>query len=142
VEIVLIDKFIVAEEFKSRFLEEVHKSAAFLRTLPGFVEAFVYEKMDGESRHNIMTTAVWKDEEAFQATKKAAASEFQRIGFNPQEIMKTLRVEIERATLSAITLLIYLAFEIWGEGTRYRRHCNSVKFMSGSIRTGGFRRWE
>jgi heme-degrading monooxygenase HmoA len=96
--IVLIDTFIVAEEFKSRFLEEVHKSAAFLRTLPGFVEGFVYEKMDGESRHNVMTTAVWKDKAAFQAAKKAAASEFQRIGFNPQEIMKALRVEIERAT--------------------------------------------
>jgi hypothetical protein len=33
VEIVLIDTFIVPEESKAKFLEEVHKSAAFLRTL-------------------------------------------------------------------------------------------------------------
>ena len=43
-----------------------------------------------------MTTAVWKDEEAYQNAKKSAAEEFQRIGFNPPEIMKKLKVEIDR----------------------------------------------
>ena len=96
-EIVLIDKFVVPEESKSKFLQEVHKSAALLRTLPGFVEGFVYEKTDGESRQNIVTTAVWKDEEAFENARKSAAEEFKKIGFNPPAIMKDLRVEMERA---------------------------------------------
>ena len=96
-ETVLIDTFIVPEESKARFLEEVHKSASFLRTLPGFVEGYVYEKADGESRRNIVTTAVWKDEEAFQNARKNAAEQFKKIGFNPAEIMKHLKVEIERA---------------------------------------------
>ena len=96
-ETVLIDTFIVPEESKARFLEEVHKSASFLRTLPGFVEGYVYEKTDGESRRNIVTTAVWKDEEAFQNARKNAAEQFKKIGFNPAEIMKNLKVEIERA---------------------------------------------
>jgi heme-degrading monooxygenase HmoA len=96
-EIVLIDKFIVPEESKAEFLEAVHLSSGFLRTLPGFVEGFVYEKTDGGSRHNVMTTAVWENQEAFQSAKKAAAAEFQKRGFNPPEIMKKLRVEIERA---------------------------------------------
>jgi heme-degrading monooxygenase HmoA len=96
-ETILIDKFIVPEESRTRFLEEVHKSAAFLRTLPGFVEGFIYEKTDGDSRNNVVTTAVWKDEEAFQNAKKSAAEGFKKIGFNPQEIMKNLKVEIERA---------------------------------------------
>jgi heme-degrading monooxygenase HmoA len=96
-EIVLIDRFIVPEESKARFLEEVHKSASFLRTLPGFVEGFVHEKTDGESRHNVVTTAVWRDEEAFETAKKSAAEEFRRIAFNPPEIMKNLRIEMERA---------------------------------------------
>lgn len=95
-ETIVIDTFVVPEESKARFLEEVHKSAAFLRTLPGFVEGFVYEKTDGESRHNIVTTAVWKDEEAYQNAKRNAAEGFRKIGFNPQEIMKQLRVEITR----------------------------------------------
>jgi heme-degrading monooxygenase HmoA len=96
-EVVLIDKFIVPEESKAKFLEEVHKSAAFLRTLPGFVEGYVYEKTDGESRHNVVTSAVWKDEGAFQNAKKSAAEGFKKIGFNPPEIMKNLKVEIARA---------------------------------------------
>ena len=96
-EVVLVDTFIVPQEAKAKFLEEVHKSAAFLRTLPGFVEGFVYEKTEGESRHNVVTTAVWKDEEAFQNAKKSAAEGFKKIGFNPQEIMRSLNVEIERA---------------------------------------------
>jgi len=96
VEVVLIDKFVVPEESKVAFLTEVRKSSAFLRTLPGFVEGFVYESTDDGSRHNVVTTAVWKDEDAFQNAKKSAAEEFQRIGFNPPEIMKKLKVEIER----------------------------------------------
>jgi heme-degrading monooxygenase HmoA len=81
---------------KSLRLLEVRKSSTFLKTLPGFVEGFVYESTDGGSRHNVVTTAVWKDEDAFRNAKKKAAEEFQRIGFNPPEIMKKLNVEIER----------------------------------------------
>ena len=95
-EVVRIDKFVVPEESKAQFFAEVKKSSAFLRTLTGFVEGFVYENTDGGSRHNVVTTAVWKDEAAFQNAKKQAAEEFQRIGFNPPEIMKRLKVEIER----------------------------------------------
>jgi heme-degrading monooxygenase HmoA len=95
-ETVLIDKFIVPAEVKAKFLEEVHRSAALLRTLPGFVEGYVYEQTDGESRYNIMTSAVWKDDEAFQNARKNTAVAFRKIGFNPAEIMKNLKVEIER----------------------------------------------
>lgn len=95
-EVVLLDKFMVPEESKAAFLAEVRKSSAFLRTLPGFVEGFVYESTDGASRHNVVTTAVWKNDEAFQNAKKSAAEEFERIGFNPPEIMRKLKVEIER----------------------------------------------
>ena len=65
--------------------------------MPGFVEGFVYEKTDGESRHNVLTTAVWLDEEAFQNARKSAAEGFKKIGCTPAEIMKNLNVEIERA---------------------------------------------
>lgn len=34
-----------------------------------------------------MTTAVLKDEEAFQNAKKSAAEGFKKIAFNPAEIM-------------------------------------------------------
>jgi heme-degrading monooxygenase HmoA len=66
VEVVLIDKFIVPEESKAQFFAEVKKSSAFLRTLPGFIEGFVYENTDGGRGDNVFTTAVWQDEAAFQ----------------------------------------------------------------------------
>jgi heme-degrading monooxygenase HmoA len=97
VEIVLIDTFVVPEGSKVRFLDEVRRSAALLKTLPGFVEGFVYEKTDGASSSNIVTTAVWKDEEAFRNARASAAEGFRRIGFNPAEIMRDLKIEMERA---------------------------------------------
>jgi len=48
-EVVLIDRFTVPEESKVTFLAEVRRSAAFLRTLPGFVEGFVHENSGGAS---------------------------------------------------------------------------------------------
>ena len=67
---VLLDTFIVPEESKAEFLEGAHKSQSFIRTLPGFVEGFLYEKKDGENRYNFLTTAVWENEEAFENAKK------------------------------------------------------------------------
>ena len=96
-EVVLVDKFIVPEESKAELLQAAHQSASFLKTLPGFVEGFIYEKTDGATRYNVMTTAVWADEEAFESAKKAAQGEFQKRGFRPQEIMARLKIEIERA---------------------------------------------
>lgn len=93
---VLIDKFIVPEESIAAFLSEIRKSASFLRTIPGFVEGFIYEKKDGASPHNVVTTAVWQNEEAFENAKRTATAEFQKIGFNPQEIMSRLKIKMER----------------------------------------------
>jgi heme-degrading monooxygenase HmoA len=76
-------KFIVPEESKERFLEQIRKSASFLRTLPGFVEGFVYERTHGGSPHNVLTTAVWKDEEAFQNAKRSTAEGFKKIRVQP-----------------------------------------------------------
>lgn len=75
---------------------KLHKPVLLEGPLPGFVEGFVYENTDGVSRHSVVTAAVWKNEKSFQNAKKRAAEEFQRIGFNPREIMKKLKVEIDR----------------------------------------------
>jgi len=95
---VLIDTFIVPEESKAAFLERARKVQRFIRTLPGFVEGFLYEKKDGESRHNFVTTAVWESEEAFENAIRAVAIEFQKQGFNREEATKTLKIESVRST--------------------------------------------
>ena len=96
-QVVLIDTFVVPEASRLALVEKAKESAAYLRTLPGFVEGYIYEKTSGESSHSIVTTAVWQDQAAFENAKKSAAAEFQRKGFNPQEIMSKLNVTVQRA---------------------------------------------
>ncbi len=94
---VLIDAFVVPEESKSEFLDRSRQVQAFLRTLPGFVEGFLHEKIEGNGRFNVVTTAVWESDSAYENARKATAEEFQRSGFNPQDMMKQLKIEVERA---------------------------------------------
>ncbi len=92
-EIVLIDTFIVPEESKAKFLEAYERTAKILKTLPGFVEGYIYEKRDGDSKYNFLTTAVWKDDEAFKNAKQAISAEYQKLGINPKEIVEKLNIK-------------------------------------------------
>jgi heme-degrading monooxygenase HmoA len=94
---VLIDKFIVPEESKASFLEAARRSQSFVKTLPGFVEGFLYEKRDGESLFNFVTTAVWESEEALVNAKKDVAEEFKKRGFDPEATRKKLKIEMHRS---------------------------------------------
>jgi heme-degrading monooxygenase HmoA len=96
-QIVLIDGFVVPEESREEFLSRVQFSADYIRTLPGFVEGYVHRRAAGESRFDIVTTAVWESDEAMQNAKQAVAAFYQKVGFNPPDIMKRLGVRIERA---------------------------------------------
>src|SRR5258706_12490175 len=96
-ETILIDEFIVPEESRAAFLEAARKTQGLIKTLPGFVEGFLYEKKDGESRHNFLTTAVWENEEAIENARKVVASEFQKRGFNPHEVRRKLKMDSERS---------------------------------------------
>ena len=96
-QLVLIDSFMVPEESKPAFLENTRKVQSFLKTLPGFVEGFVYEKLNGESSYNIMTTAVLENAEALENARKAIAAENQKSGFNPKDTITKLKVEGTRA---------------------------------------------
>ena len=94
---VLIDKFIVPEESKAEFREGAHRVQRFIRTLPGFVEGFFYERMDGESRYNFLTTAVWENEQAFENARMAVVIEHEKQGYDPQETRKRLKIESVRS---------------------------------------------
>lgn len=99
-QVILIDLFIVPDESKSELLDNARWSAGLLKILPGYVEGFIYEKTGGDSPYNIVTTAVWESEGAFENARKTAFEEFQKVGFNPPEIMRKLRVEFKRAVYS------------------------------------------
>jgi heme-degrading monooxygenase HmoA len=93
---VLIDIFIVPEPALPEFLEAARKLPPFLRSLPGFVDGWIYQKKEGPGRYNVVTTAVWASEAAYEAAKATAQEEYRRLGFNPQEVMNRLGVQIER----------------------------------------------
>jgi heme-degrading monooxygenase HmoA len=97
-EIILIDEFAVPEESMSAFREETGKIQQFISGLPGFGEGYVFEKKSGQSRYNVLTTAVWKDLDALEAAMKSTQAHFQKMGFNPGEVMKRLKVEGVRST--------------------------------------------
>jgi len=98
VEIVLIDTFVVPEEGKAEFLAASRKIQTFIRTLPGFVEGFAFEKTGGDGRYNFLTTAVWKDEAAYENAKQAVAAELKRSGANPQALREKYKIESTRST--------------------------------------------
>jgi heme-degrading monooxygenase HmoA len=93
----LVDQFVVPEESRTRFLEAAQKVQRFLKGLPGFVEGFLYEKKEGEGRHNYVTTAVWENAEAFENATKAVAAEFKRQGYDLEKTRRELRIERERS---------------------------------------------
>jgi len=95
-EIVLIDTFVVPDESRAGLLETSRAIQNLLKTLPGFVEGFVYEKTAGDGRYSVVTTAVWKDNDAFENAKKAVPGRLQALGINPQEKMRALNVQVER----------------------------------------------
>ena len=94
---VLIDKFIVPAESRLPLLETSRAIQDILKTLPGFVEGFVYEKRSGHGVHDIMTTVVWRDDEALENAKTAMGARLRELGLNPAEKMRSLNVRIERA---------------------------------------------
>jgi heme-degrading monooxygenase HmoA len=96
VEKVLVDLFVVPEENLQDFMDAVRTTTPFLRSLPGFVEGWIYTRENGPGHYNVITTAVWANEEAYQAAKQAAQEEYRRIDFNPQEIIARLGVQMER----------------------------------------------
>ena len=99
-EIVLIDTFTVPEKASAEFRQAATAAQSFIRTLPGYVEGFIYEQMDGDSHYNFMTTAVWENEHAFEEAKKAVFADYQKRGYNPEDTRKLLGIEQTRSTYS------------------------------------------
>jgi len=98
--IALVDSFIVPEANRDAFLQRVHQSAEILKSLPGFLEGHIYVKKAGDSELNVVTTALWKDEEAFKNAGVVMAGEYRKQGKAPTEIMKELGVRVSRGVYS------------------------------------------
>jgi hypothetical protein len=92
----LIDQFVLPDASRDEFLEQTRLAQEFLKTLPGFVEGFVYERALSDGRVSLITTAVWESREAMERAKESAAANFKTVDFNPAAIMRRLGVQMER----------------------------------------------
>ena len=90
--------FTVPQESRAEFVEAADKARRFIKTLPGFVEGYIYEQKEGPSHYNFLTTAVWESEEAFENAKKTVISEYQKQGYDPIATAKRLGIESVRST--------------------------------------------
>lgn len=97
-ETILIDQFTMPPAAAREFLKHVHFSADIVKTRPGFVEGYVYQRALEDGQVNVITTAVWASESAMQEARKSIAAEFASIGFDPPGIMERLSVRMQRAT--------------------------------------------
>jgi heme-degrading monooxygenase HmoA len=97
-ETVLIDTFRVPDESKEAFLEWARQAQGFIKTLPGFVEGFLYEQRDAPgSQHQVVTIAVWENEEAFEHARQTVAARDRQQGIDRQALLKQLGIELTRA---------------------------------------------
>lgn len=93
---VLIDAFKVPKVSKDKFLETVRTIQSLIRMQPGFIEGSLFIKIAGETDLEVVTTAIWTDEETLEHAKKLISAEMQKTGINPKEVMKQLGVTVER----------------------------------------------
>lgn len=94
---VLIDLFSVPESAREVFAVTSRRAQSIVKTLPGFVEGYLFEQAGSDSRYNFITIAVWESQDAYERAKAAIPGEYRKHGFNPQETLKQLQVEPIRA---------------------------------------------
>lgn len=93
---IFIDKFTIPQQAKQEFTEKMNINRAFIKNLPGFIADSAYERIDQNGNINCMTIALWASEQALNEAKAAVQAEYQRIGFNPTELLARLNIIMER----------------------------------------------
>jgi len=97
-QIVLIDMFSVPEAALPEFLEAAGKLPPLLRTLPGYIEGWIFQSREPDDRINVVTTAVWENAAAFDNARARAQAEYKRLNFDPHEVIARLNVTMSRGT--------------------------------------------
>lgn len=99
-QIVLIDMFSVPQAALAEFLEAAGRLPPLLRTLPGYVEGWIFQSRQADDRIDVVTTAVWEDAAAFENAKVRAQAEYKRLNFDPHEVIARLNVTMTRGVYS------------------------------------------
>ncbi|HEY5955475.1 MAG TPA: hypothetical protein VIV60_02930 [Polyangiaceae bacterium] len=90
-----VDKFIVPSSSRDEFLEQIHLTHELLRSLPGFVEDFILEKIGGPGAYNIVTTVIWAHQAAIDNARGQVHESQRARGFEPQEFWERLGIQAD-----------------------------------------------
>ena len=99
---IFIDKFIIPKNAKQEFTERMNFNRDFIKNLPGFLGDTAYEREDENGNTICITVANWENEDALNQAKVAVQAEYQRINFNPAELLTRLHITMERDTYQPV----------------------------------------
>jgi len=96
-----IDKFFVPKTSVEEFTERMNHNRNFIKQQPGLVKSERYDQHDENKNLIIITITVWQTQDHLIKAKNAMQAEFKRIGFDPQEFYKRLKIKMERGIYSS-----------------------------------------
>ncbi|NHA05069.1 antibiotic biosynthesis monooxygenase [Mucilaginibacter sp. HC2] len=99
---VFIDKFVIPQNGKQEFTERMNFNRDFIKNLPGFLGDAAYERIDENGNMICITIANWESEEALNQAKLKVQAEYQRIDFNPAELLSRLNITMVRAVFQPV----------------------------------------
>lgn len=100
---VLIDRFTVPEGAQSEFFERMEYNRSFIRKLPGFLRDAVYQRIDEEGELNLITVAVWENEQVLSEAREAVQAKYRREGFDPAALLERLNITSDRGIYTLLS---------------------------------------
>lgn len=95
-----VDEFEIPKEYYIQFKEKLDYNRNFIKNINGFIKDEVVKNADELDNINIITIAIWKDEQSLNQAKKLVQSEYRRIGFDPTKFNQNLNIKMKRGTYS------------------------------------------
>ena len=91
-----VDKFFIPKNAIEAFTQSMQYNRNFIKSLPGFIKDEVIAYSDTNGDLILMTTAVWENQDYLDKAKIAVQAEYERIHFNPKELIERLNIKMER----------------------------------------------
>lgn len=98
-----VDKFVVPEAAREKFVERLRTIQALLDGLEGCLQNLVLEQISGPGTFNFVTIVEWASPEAMENARKIAAAEYARTNFDPQAFMQQLGITADMGNYGALS---------------------------------------
>lgn len=97
-----VDKFVVPEATREKFVERLRTIQALLDGLEGCLQNLVLEQVSGPGTFNFVTIVEWASQEAMDNARNVATAEYARTNFNPQAFMQQLGITADMGSYGGI----------------------------------------